>query len=141
MNINELKARCDTLYTVIMEKKDELEKLADEYEFMQCKIKDEVKRLESLRNEKEEPAPEPEPEPDHEPDHEPEEGPDTLPPRYKECKNMTEMLKLLETEMKQLEETAKVDFKMDDLEDNEAIMKRMAEARASLNSLRGSKSE
>ena len=139
MNINELKARCDTLYTVIMEKKDELEKLADEYEFMQCKIKDEVKRLESLRNEKEEP--EPEPEPEHEPDHEPEEGPDTLPPRYKECKNLGEMLKLLETEMKQLEETAKSDFKMNDLEDNEAIMKRMSEARSSLYSLCGSKSE
>jgi hypothetical protein len=131
MSINELKARSDSLYLVIMEKKDELERLADEYEFVQCKIKDEAKRLESLRNEKEEPEPEPEPE----------EGPDTLPPRYKECKSLGEMLKLLETEMKQLEETAKADFKMEDLEDNEAIMKRMAEARASLNTIRGSKSE
>ena len=128
MNINELKMRSESLFTTIMEKKDELERLADEYEFVQCKIKDEVKRLESLCNEKEEPESE-------EPDL------NTLPPRYKECKNMGEMLKLLETEMKQLEETAKADFKMDDLEDNEAIMKRMSEARASLYSLRGSKFE
>mgnify|MGYP007077670496 CR=1 FL=1 len=49
------------------------------------------------------------------------------------------MLNLLATEMKQLEETAKTDFKMDDLTDNEAILKRMADARASLYALRGSK--
>ena len=132
MDSNKLRTRAGFLYEQIMEKKDELERLVDEYEFVQCKIKDEIKRLEDT---KQEPATDTKQEPATEPEQ------DTLPLRYKECKNLEEMLKLLETEMKQLEETAKADFKMDDLEDNEAIMKRMAEARASLNTIRGSKSE
>ena len=148
MDSNKLRTRAGFLYEQIMEKKDELERLVDEYEFVQCKIKDEIKRLEDTKQEpatdtKQEPATDTKQEPatdtKQEPATEPEQ--DTLPLRYKECKNLEEMLKLLETEMKQLEETAKADFKMDDLEDNEAIMKRMAEARASLNTIRGSKSE
>ena len=138
MSICELKERSDVLYGKIMEMKNELERLVDEYEFVQCKIQDEKKRLEN------EPAPEskyeltPNPKDETESDTETDDL-DKLPDRYKQCKNMEAMLNLLSTEMKQLEETAKTDFKMDDLTDNEAILKRMADARASLYALRGSK--
>lgn len=113
MSMDELKDRFDSLYTKIMTNKTELEKDLEEYDSLNKQI-NELKEIEKKQNEFK----------------------NNLPDRYKKCKNTEELFNLLDNEMKNIEEMSKINIPTADLCNNEDIIKRMVEARASMLKLR-----